>query len=193
MVAAEALTIRPQGPGTVDAAIEVSDRVSADKPSKSAMKRANLALQQLGEDLTRLGPSELEALPLDERLLEAVIEARQMKSHSALRRQRQLIGKLMRTADADAIRAVLARQGQREREEQRRFHAAEDWRDRICAEGTPAVTAFAAETGRDGQSLQALVAELRSASDTQRRSISRRIFREVHDSLADGQARVETR
>ena len=79
------------------------------KPSKSARKRAYLALQQLGEELVTLRESELQALPLDEDLREAVMEARRIKAHGALRRQKQYIGKLMGRVDPEPIREALER------------------------------------------------------------------------------------
>ena len=57
------------------------------KPSKSARKRAYLALQKLGEELITLRESDLQAMPLDEELRDAVLEARRIKAHGALRRQ----------------------------------------------------------------------------------------------------------
>ena len=157
---------------------------NTEKPSKSARKREHLALQDLGEALTRLRPSELEALPLDGRLMDAVLEARDMHSRGALRRQRQLIGKLMRNADAAAIRAALGRIGQGDREATRAFHTAETWRDRICGEGVPAIAAFAAETRADPAALRRLADELAASSDeVRRRSLRRKIFREVYAGL----------
>lgn len=79
------------------------------KPSKSARKREYLALQKLGEELLTLKDTDLEEIDLDEDLLNAVLEARRMRSHGALRRQKQYIGKLMRRVDPEPIRAALAR------------------------------------------------------------------------------------
>ena len=79
------------------------------KPSKSARKRAYLALQKLGEELVTLRESDLQAMPLDEDLRDAVLEARRIKAHGALRRQKQYIGKLMGRVDPEPIREALAR------------------------------------------------------------------------------------
>ncbi len=79
------------------------------KPSKSARKREYLALQKLGEELLTLRESDLLDMELDEDLLEAVLEARQMRSRGALRRQKQYIGKLMRHIDPEPLRIALAR------------------------------------------------------------------------------------
>ncbi len=79
------------------------------KPSKSAKKREYIALQKLGEELIALKQSELDSLPLDESLLDAVREAQQIKAHGALRRQKQYIGKLMRHIDPEPLRTEMAK------------------------------------------------------------------------------------
>jgi ribosome-associated protein len=79
------------------------------KPSKSARKREYIALQKLGEELITLKVSDLDRLPLDDNLRDAVLEARQMKAHGALRRQKQYIGKLMRHIDPEPVRAEMAK------------------------------------------------------------------------------------
>ena len=79
------------------------------KPSKSARKREYLALQKLGESLIPLQEPDLLSLDLDEDLLEAVLEAKCMRKHGALRRQKQYIGKLMNRLDPEPIREALER------------------------------------------------------------------------------------
>ncbi len=74
-----------------------------------ARKRKYIALQKLGEELITLKQSELDSLPLDEGLLEAILEAQQMKAHGALRRQKQYIGKLMRHIDPEPLRTEMAK------------------------------------------------------------------------------------
>ncbi len=54
-----------------------------------------------------LRDADLRSLELDEDLFEAVMEARGIKSHGALRRQKQYIGKIMRHIDPEPIRAAL--------------------------------------------------------------------------------------
>ncbi len=66
-------------------------------------------MQKLGEQLIALKESDLRQIGLDEALLEAVLDARQIKSHSALRRQKQYIGKIMRHVDPEPIRAAMTR------------------------------------------------------------------------------------
>jgi ribosome-associated protein len=79
------------------------------KPSKSTRKREYIALQKLGEELVTLKRSEIDSLSLDEGLLEAILEAQQIKAHGALRRQKQYIGKLMRHIDPEPLRLEMAK------------------------------------------------------------------------------------
>ena len=65
-------------------------------------------LQVLGAALVELPEGLLHAMALDPGLLQAVLEARRIKSHEARRRQMQYIGRLMRDVDAAPIRARIA-------------------------------------------------------------------------------------
>ena len=76
-------------------------------PSKTRRKREMHELQALGEALVALPAERLARVPLPEALREAVQDARRFSSHGAHRRQLQYIGRLMRTVEAEPIRAAL--------------------------------------------------------------------------------------
>lgn len=159
--------------------------MTESKPSKSARKRNQLELQQLGEQLLALSDGELASMPLDERLLHAVRQARSMKAHGALRRQRQYIGKLMREVDPQPIRAGLARLRADDLRQKRVFAEAERWRERIVRERGTGLDAFESETGSAVEELRSLLANLDSAfGDRDKKAASRKIFRRVHEILA---------
>lgn len=154
------------------------------KPSKSARKRAQLGLQQLGEELIKLRDDELLALPLEDQLRDAVREARTMHKHGALRRQKQLIGKLMRSVDAEPIRAALAILKADDRRAKRLFASAERWRNRIIDNEAGALDEFQVQTNGVANNLRALVDELnRAQSEANRKATSRKIFRTIHNAL----------
>ena len=154
------------------------------KPSKSARKREQLALQDLGEQLIGLTAAELAALALDERLDAAIRDARRMKAHGALRRQKQLIGKLMRNVDAAPLRAQLMLLRADETHSKHQFATAEKWRDRVIGEGSTALDDFAAETGTDDKELRSLLAEMQVAfSEKAEKTARRKIFRRLHQIL----------
>ncbi|HTX06409.1 MAG TPA: ribosome biogenesis factor YjgA [Steroidobacteraceae bacterium] len=117
----------------------LSEEDEPGRPSKSERKRAAHAAQDLGEALIQLRDRELDALDLPERLREAVREARHIKSRAAAVRQRQYIGKLMREIDLEPIRATLAARSERDALETHLFKRAESWRERLIAEGDPAL------------------------------------------------------
>jgi ribosome-associated protein len=117
-----------------------------ERPSKSLRKRQSTDLQELGEALIELPASELEALPLPENLRDAVELARRITAHGGLYRQKQYIGKLMRKIDAEPIRAAIEARHNSERVAAMRFRRTEQWRNRLIAEGAPAIDALLTET-----------------------------------------------
>ena len=154
------------------------------KPSKTALKREHLELQELGLRLIGLDPDTLDELPIESRLRDAVVAAATIRSRGALRRQKQLIGKLMRNVDADALRAALDIRSADESRRKRVFSDAERWRDRVVEEGDTALRAFEAETGASHTELEHLLSTLDSSTnDRSARSIRRQIFRRIHDEL----------
>jgi len=158
--------------------------VTQPKPSKSARKREQLELQKLGERLIGLSADELQALPIDERLRDAVVAASKIRAHGALRRQKQLIGKLMRSCDPEPIRRAVAARAASDRQAKRVFADAERWRDRIVGEGDDAIRLFCEQTGTPGGALGELLARIRSApNDRVQKGLRRQLFREVHDAL----------
>ena len=78
-----------------------------DKPSKSARKHEAQRLQNLGTALARLNDEQLARLPLSAELRDALAAYGRIHSHGALRRQSQLIGRLMRDEDTAGITGAL--------------------------------------------------------------------------------------
>lgn len=155
------------------------------KPSKSARKREHLALQALGEQLIELKESELRTVPLDDDLLDTIIDAQRIKAHGALRRQKQLIGKLMGHVDPEPIRSALAMLGAKSRQDKNLFASAERWRDRMGDEGIEAAEEFFAATDSDDDQLRQLLADLATAPNQAiEQRLRRQVFRRVHDLLA---------
>ena len=158
--------------------------MTIDKPSKTARKREQQALQDLGEHLIPLKSSELDAIGLSEGLLQAVRAATRMKSHGALKRQKQLIGKLMRQADADLVRARLESLDARDRAEKQMFAKAEKWRDRLLAGGSQELQEFEAASGSPDPELRQLMADLAvTINERTEKTLKRQVFRRIHAIL----------
>ena len=154
------------------------------KPSKSAKKRNFLALQALGEQLINLSGEQLNSIGLDERLHKAVVDAKSMRARGALKRQKQLIGKLMRTVDPVPIRAALDCSSRQERRGKIIFKQAEYWRDRILVEDTQALEAFFAHIGHKNDLLAKTVSSCpNDMKDLDKTKARRSIFREVYNEI----------
>lgn len=143
-------------------------------------------MQELGEQLIALRPEQLSGIALDEPLREAIVAARSITAHGALRRQKQLIGKLMRKVDPAPIRAALHALGSRDRREKRRFAEAEKWRNRILDQEAGALDEFIAHIGHDCSELAELERAYSDArSDRERKTVARNVFREILARLQD--------
>src|SRR5579862_205551 len=113
---------------------EANGESEEQRRSKSARKREAASLQELGVKLSALPDQEIKALNLPENLFVALRDLRRLPSHGAQVRQRQYIGKLMRTIDPEPVLAKLAERKQRHDVEIRHFQQIERWRDRLLSE-----------------------------------------------------------
>ena len=127
---------------------------------RSRRKREAAVLKDLGDELVRLPEAELALLPLDEKLRDAIELARRITAHGGAARQRQLIGKILRRI--------------------------ETWRNRLVAEGEPAVAALlATEQSLDAPQLRRLVETARHEASLGRPpAAARELFRWLRETLA---------
>lgn len=165
----------------------------ADKPSKTQRKKASHDLQALGEAVVALPDSRLDALAVPAALLDAIREARRIRSHEALRRQMQYIGKLMRGVDPEPLRdAVAAAQLGRARDAIA-LHRAEAWRAELVA-GDDALARWSADhPDADLQQLRSLVRAARKDASAAPEQRSGRAYRELFRWLREhaGEAATE--
>jgi ribosome-associated protein len=140
--------------------------------SKSARKRQMHELQDLGAALVRMRADQLARIEMPDELREAIADCRKMTRHEAVRRQMQLIGRIMRNLDAAPISAQLERLHAPSHRQTALFHRAEKWRDELLADPA-AAERFALEyPGTDAHRLRALAAtalEERQAEHTPKR------------------------
>ncbi|MDH4275798.1 MAG: DUF615 domain-containing protein, partial [Gammaproteobacteria bacterium] len=122
--------------------INDDDENTPRPPSKSARKRAAEELQDLGKRLVEMKESRLAELPLPDEIRAAITQAKRITAHEGLRRQMQYIGRLMREFDIQPLRDALDALAAQRNEGTRRFHQAEQWRDRLLRGGPEVVTAF---------------------------------------------------
>ncbi len=132
-------------------------------PSKSQIKREMHALRDLGAELIKLSDNDLAKIPLPDTLADALAEARRLKSHGALKRQQQYIGKIIRDMDPEPIRVAIDSLKQASDESSAHFHRLERWRDQLLGEeGHDTLTQFITQYPRaDRQRLRQLMTNAR--------------------------------
>jgi ribosome-associated protein len=113
-----------------------------EQVSKSQKKREADFLQKTAVKFIDLSTAKLDSLPLTDTLRKAIVDAKTIKSHGAKRRQAQLIGKLMRAADYEAILAAYEQILDEDSAVTANFHEVEQWRDRLIQDGKDALTEF---------------------------------------------------
>lgn len=151
------------------------------RPSKTQQKREMQRLQALGESLIDLPDSELASIPVPQKLLDAIRDARRANKRGALHRQKQYIGRVMREIDAEPISDYMEHRAERTRADVARFHRAEEWRDRLLDCGDAALGELLEEYPEaDRQHLRQLV---RQAQQERKReappATARKLFRYV--------------
>ncbi|MFZ7108412.1 ribosome biogenesis factor YjgA [Avibacterium avium] len=107
--------------------------------SKSEIKRDAEALKQLGEKLVNLTKTNLEKIPLEENILDAIALAQRLQKE-AKRRQLQYIGKLLRQVDAEPIQEALDKIENKHNHQQALLHKLELLRDELIAKGDEALS-----------------------------------------------------
>ncbi|AHE65661.1 ribosome biogenesis factor YjgA [Legionella oakridgensis] len=158
-----------------------------DEPkSKSQKKREAVALQKIGVKFIELSMEKLNALPLPEELKRAIVDAKSIRSHGAIRRQSQLIGKLMRTADSEAILAAYEQLLAEENAQTAAFHQLEYWRERLIHEGREALTEFIENyPSADVQQLRQLIKKaVEEQKNEQHSGASKALFRYLRTCLS---------
>ena len=152
--------------------------------SKTQRKRAMQELQDLGEELVALTPDRLAGLDLPVRLLDAVLDAKRISKFGALRRQMQYVGRLMRDADADAIRSQLDVWNGTSVAETARLHAIERWRTRLIEDELALGELLGRFPQADAQRLRTLVRNVKRESAAKKPPRSfRELFRELREII----------
>jgi len=107
--------------------------------SKSQRRREALETKSLAADLIKLSAARLSRVPLDDAVRSAIMEARQIRSNVAGKRQLQYVAKLLRRIDPEPIVQSLEDFDGEARQLTGRQHRTEAWRDFLLESGDHAV------------------------------------------------------
>lgn len=155
-------------------------------PSKSQLKRDMHELQALAFRLTELNEEQLSQVPMTPELEKAVRETRNITKREALRRHRQFLGKLMRSADHEAIALTVQQMSAQHNRLTRLLHVMERWRDEMIAGDDQDIARFVAEFPQvDRQLLRQLVRNAKAEAQANKPPASaRKLFRLVRAEFA---------
>jgi len=145
---------KPQGRGLRSLPVEEEEELP---PSKTKIKKQMHELRDLGEELTALSKDQLNQLDIPESLRDAIREMHRIKSHGAIRRQMQYIGKLMRDVDTAPIIAKLNTWKGTSQQHIGYMHQLERWRERLMDSDTALTELLAAYPEIDAQQLRTLI------------------------------------
>lgn len=162
---------------------EMYDDDFSGEKSKTQVKRELQALQDLGERLTTLKPELLTKLPLSDALRMALDDAPKHKAHIARKRHIQYIGKLMRTADVEAITTLIDQLDASTRQYNERFHALERWRDLLLTGSDEVLNNFVGQyPDADTQHLRQLLRQAQhEAAQSKPPAAARKMFKYIRE------------
>ena len=155
--------------------------------SKSQRKRDATAAQDLGKNILALSQDAQDSMPLPDTLEKALNDARRIKKNSALKRQLQYIGKLMRTIDIEPIQAEYIKLTNHYDKDIKKLHHLEKWRDRLLTEGDKALEDLIHEKpNADRQHLRQLVRQSAKESKLKKPPKSaREIFKYIKELFVE--------
>lgn len=160
-----------------------------DEPaSKSALKRELAALQKLAQQLAELPNSRYNQLDLSEEVRDAIALYRRLKHGDAKRRQLRFIAKLINAEGSDAITESLAAFESQDKHFRDHFHRIESLRDRLVAEGDPALGPLLTEyPDLDRQHLRQLIRQAgKEKKENKPPAAARKLFDYLRGSIPWG-------
>ena len=155
--------------------------------SKTRRKQEMHALQALGEELVALPSDRLASLDLPDGLCDAVLEARRLTKHEALRRQMQYIGRLMRDIDPAPIKEKLDAIKGVSRAATAQLHRIEHWRDRLLDDPSTLEQLLTQYRNVDAQALRSTIrAAIHEREAGKAPKQQRQLFRQLREIMEHG-------
>ena len=165
--------------------VKGKENFSAEEPltSKSQRRRDALELKALASRLIKLAPARLGRVPLPDDVREAILEAREIRSNVARKRQLQYVAKLLRRNDPEEIFLALEQFEGEARQLTGRQHRSEAWRDHLLERGDEAIGQLVSlRSYADTQALRQLVRNAKKEKELGKPPASARsLFRALRD------------
>lgn len=166
----------------------------AVRPNKTHIKQEMAVLFTLGEEMSVLSAAHIKSLELPEIIDKAVIEVSKMGHTGARKRLLKFIAGQLHKIDVDPILERMARITNKSAHAVREHHMAEQWRDKLIAEGNEALTEFLYEYDHaDRQQLRQLMRNAQKEAEASKPPKSSRLLYRYLKSLLqlDGEGEDE--
>ncbi len=153
--------------------------------SKSQLKRDANALLNLGVKLVNLQQKNLDKIPLQKPIRDAIDEARKISAHGGLKRQQQYIAKLLRHIDTSAICEAIHQIQIQSSQINLNFKNTERWRERLINDEKVSLQEFInTYPNVDRQALRQLIRNtLKEISTGKPLKYYRELFRMLRDTI----------
>ncbi len=145
--------------------------------SRTQIKLAAQAVNDLGEQLAQMKAGDLARFNLSDEVRDAITLLQKLKKGPAYKRQKSYLGKLLRSDEPllAHIREVLARMELEGRQAQIVHKQAEQWRDRLLEEGDGALADLLVQfPSADRQHLRALIRQANNGKQPQKAGTARK-------------------
>lgn len=108
--------------------------ITDDFKSKTALKNEAKDIHAFGRILVGLTDKQISQIELPENVHEAIKELKKLKKNSAQKRQSLYLAKLLRAIDLSEAQRFVHHLKFESQTEIKKFHKAEDWRDKLVAD-----------------------------------------------------------
>ncbi len=159
-----------------------------NQPSKTQIKKEMEQLQQLGLRLTKLSKETLNKMSLPDELREAIAAYQKINSNSALKRQAQYIGRLMRTVETEPIEEYLARLSGENTAYNAFLQRIEQWRTLLLEDDTALERFIESHPDTDTVQIRTLIRNARKEKSLDKPPRAyRALFQEIKSALENAQ------
>jgi ribosome-associated protein len=171
--------------------VPITEQDDDERPSKTALKKQAHEQQTLGEALAALSDTRLAALEMPDALRDALHEYQRTRSHEGRRRQRQLIGKLMRHVELAPLEEAVAQARLGQAHDALALHRAEHWRLELVANDEALTRWLAEHPATDAQQLRALIRKARKEATLPPEQRHGRAWRELFQFIKPSLAHAD--
>ncbi len=164
------------------------EKNSADhRPSKTQRKKDALALQILGGKLTCFTVPQLRTLPLTEAAISAIEQYNLLpKKHGARKRQLQLIGRLMRSCDYEAVSLAMESVSKNDIRQPINLQRARELSEKILTDGNTGInTVINKHEHLDRQKLRQLCREYSKGGRAEQQKIRSKLINYLVNNLSE--------